>query len=101
MIIQGDPCFPCAPQNPPDTPLSLVPSSNCNLFIRTSLLLDSELLGNEDCAFPSSVVLAQAREQQKGGIKGMVFEVSQTRVRVPALPPADSAALANFLPLPL
>lgn len=84
---------PVPPQGPPDTSSSLGPSSNC-----VSLLLHPELLGNEDCAFPSSVVLAQAREQQKVGIKVMVFEVNQIWVRVPALPPPDSAAWpASFL----
>lgn len=44
-----------------------------------------------------SVVLAQAKEQHPVGIEVMDSEVNQTRVRVPALPPADSAALDAFL----
>lgn len=65
------------------------------------LLLDSELPGNKDCAFLVSVVLAQAKAQPKViGIKVMDFEVNQTQVRGPALPPDDCAALAAFLSLP-
>lgn len=45
----------------------------------------------------SSEVWAQAQEQHPVGIEGMGSEVNQTRVRVPALPPAGSAAWDTFL----
>lgn len=56
----------------------LLPSPSCNVFIQVSLLQDSELLGNKDCAFLISVVLAQANMQPKVGIKIMDFEVNLT-----------------------
>ena len=74
-------------------------SPDCNLgAVHVSLLLDAELLGNKHCTFLISVVLAQAKKQHKLGIKVMDFEVNQTRVQVPALPPATYAASTTLLP---
>ena len=97
-IIQDDTFLPCATSGPTHT--SIIPILTRLQFgcVHVSLLLDAELLGNKDCTFLISVVLAQAKKQHKLGIKVMDFEVNQTRVQVPALPPATYAASTTLLP---
>ena len=81
IVIQGGTCLPSEPSGP------CRPSPTGSQSIRAFLLPNAGRPGNRDCAFSSSVVLAQTKKWHKVGIRVTDFEVSEPWVPAPALPP--------------